>query len=510
MLYGRQMKEMPPTSGFRCTATFRSRLVIFLALFASYLYFTPVIDNDNVITRIGLSISIVVDRVLSINQFAPYTVDRAIVSGRVYSDKAPGLSFMAIPPTAVTLAAARLFDIPFVFFTGPETTTTLFDVIVGLSTAVTSGMFTALAAASVLSTACLLTGRLDGALFAALCFGLGTIAWGWATAFFGHATAGACLFLAYSGIVRCTVNAPRPAHPLAVGVYVGALLGWAFVVEFTTAPAVLVLAAFAFWTGLRCNAPERCRLLVGGSAAAFLGTSPLWIHNALAFGSPLQLGYQSVVGFPGMQQGLFGISIPRLSVGFELLLGQHRGIFWVSPVLLVTPIALAAWLRSGEFRRCLLPLIGVIGAYLAINAGYHYWDGGMSTGPRHLVPVLPFVSLPLAFLWVRSSRRWKYPLAALALLSILISLVCVSVDVTAPEYERSPLFDYLLPSFMNGTSRALLGRISVPSAVCSLLLGVLWLVVGFTMHRAWKTAVGPSLPGRGAQHSGPLRLFMSG
>jgi hypothetical protein len=478
---------MPLTSGFCCTATFRLRLVVFLSLFVSYLYFAPVIDNDNVITRIGLSISIVVDRVLTIDQFAPYTVDRAMFSGHFYSDKAPGLSLMAIPPTAATLATAKLFDIPFVFFTGPEATTSLFDVVVGLSTAMTSGMFTALTATSVLSTACLLTGRLDAALFAALCFGLGTIAWGWATAFFGHATAGACLFLAYSGILRCTVNAPSPAHPLAVGMYVGALLGWALVVEFPTMPAVLILAAFALWTALRCNARERRRLLAAGTAAALLATLPLWIYNALAFGSPLRLGYQSVVGFPEMQQGLFGVSIPRPSIGFELLLGQHRGMLWISPVLLATPIAIAAWLRSHRYRRCLLPIIGVIGAYLAINAGYHYWDGGMSTGPRHLVPVLPFLSLPLAFLWFRSSRRRKYLLAGLALISIFISLVCVSVDITAPEYERRPLFDYLLPAFTNGSSRALLAQVGVPPAACSLLLAAFWLAIGVTMRPALRS-----------------------
>jgi hypothetical protein len=111
----------------------------------------------------------------------------------------------------------------------------------------------------------------------------------------------------------------------------------------------------------------------------------------------------------------------------------------------------------------------------------------MSTGPRHLVPVLPFLSLPLAFLWFRSSRRRKYLLAGLALISIFISLVCVSVDITAPEYERRPLFDYLLPAFTNGSSRALLAQVGVPPAACSLLLAAFWLAIGVTMRPALRS-----------------------
>jgi hypothetical protein len=464
------------------------RLLIFLSLFASYCYFEPVVDNDNVITRIGLSISIVTNRVLTIDQFAPYTVDRAMLAGRNYSDKAPGLSLMAIPPTAASLAAAKLLGMPLVFFDQDGTATALFDVIVGLSTVVTSGMFTAFTAASLWSSASLLTGRADAGLFAALCFGLGTIAWGWATAFFGHATAGACLFLAYAAIVRCALNAPAPANPLTVGIYTGALLGWAVVVEFTTAPAVLALGLFGLWTGLRCNRRARRQLFVGGAIAASLILLPLWVYNALAFGSVLRLGYGRVVGFPEMREGLFGVSVPQLSVAFELLFGVHRGLFWVSPVLIASPLAIAAWLRSRRHRPCIPAVVVIIGAYLAINAGYYYWDGGMSTGPRHLLPALPFACLPLAFLWSESGQRGKRLLMSLALLSAIVSLVCVSVDITAPEYERSPVFDYLFPAFISGTSRALLAQAGVPAALCSLLLAAFWLAAGVTMRQVLNRA----------------------
>ena len=37
----------------------------------------------------------------------------------------------------------------------------------------------------------------------------------------------------------------------------------------------------------------------------------------------------------------------------------------------------------------------VIGFYLALNSGYYMWDGGAALGPRHCVPMLPFLALGL-------------------------------------------------------------------------------------------------------------------
>jgi len=92
----------------------------------------------------------------------------------------------------------------------------------------------------------------------------------------------------------------------------------------------------------------------------------------------------------------------------------------------------------------------------------------------------------LAFLWTRIRRPAKQLLAGLALLSTFISLVCVSVDITAPEYERDPLIDYLLPSFMGGSSRALLAQAGVPSSLSNILLIVLWAAVGAAMRQTLK------------------------
>ena len=68
---------------------------------------------------------------------------------------------------------------------------------------------------------------------------------------------------------------------------------------------------------------------------------------------------------------------------------------------LLAPLAyLQAW--RGISQGVVLVLLAVPVLFLLINAGYAYWDGGWSTGPRHLTPGLAFACVPFAALWDRS------------------------------------------------------------------------------------------------------------
>src|SRR5262249_53864111 len=155
-------------------------------------------------------------------------------------------------------------------------------------------------------------------------------------------------------------------------------------------------------------------------------------------------------GFAGMQSGIFGVSLPRADVALALLGGAKRGIVWIAPLVLVTPLA---WIAA--FRRFAAPaavaLVAIPVAYLLTNGGYAYWDGGESTGPRCLTPALPFIGLGLAALWERA-RGWQHTgLLALAGVSFALSLVCAATMMTCPtRYDgvlvQNELTDFLLPA----------------------------------------------------------------
>src|SRR5262249_35286913 len=149
-----------------------------------------------------------------------------------------------------------------------------------------------------------------------------------------HALAGSLLVIAFAIAVLGTEMEKYARWDIGIGSLEGALLSWSFCVEFTGAPAALVLSVFGGRRLFELPASRRIRLLAGVIAGATVAAVPLAVYNHLAFGSMWHIGYESVAaGFPGMNQGFFGISMPSAAVLFEIVFGQWRGILWISPVL---------------------------------------------------------------------------------------------------------------------------------------------------------------------------------
>jgi hypothetical protein len=188
------------------------------------------------------------------------------------------------------------------------------------------------------------------------------------------------------------------------------------------------------------------------SLIAILMQIPLLAYNYAIFGNPLHVAYANVAGpfGAGMRTGFFGISAPSLKVTAQILFGHHRGVIWLSPILVPAAIGLIWWLFSpgSRLRAAVILLITVF--YILLNSGYLYWNGGWSTGPRHITPIYPFLALALAVWFAQARPAVRTAIISLLCLSVFISLVCVSVDCCASEYDSSPLFESILPSFYEG------------------------------------------------------------
>jgi hypothetical protein len=214
--------------------------------------------------------------------------------------------------------------------------------------------------------------------------------------------------------------------------------------DITAAPAGALVGLY-----LLIASPQRGRDLAALVAGGIVGLAPLLIYNQLAFSSPFRLGYSQVQGFEGMQQGFFGVTVPQPMVLGELLFGHFRGLLPLAPVLLMVPIGLVAMVKARPTRGTAVVIIGTLLCFWLINASYFYWDGGSSTGPRHMVAALPLACLALAFAWPPG-----WPARSLALLLLLVSLclsmVVASVDSMAPPWFTDPFFRYLLPGFFQG------------------------------------------------------------
>lgn len=418
-------------------------------LAASYCYFLQNPFNWNTVPRLALTLSIIENGTLTIDRYKGHTGDLAYYKGSYYTDKAPGMSFMAIP----SVAAARLYllneykNVKWVsIFSG---LTARFVFLEQWATITTSGLVAVLTALAIYFLALRMGASTGGAVFAALSYGLATPAWGWATAFFGHVVAGGCLFLGLTAIYFMLGSPACKWRDAVLGFVSGALLSWAVVVELPSAPVSAMITVYALYSARRWERDRLLRVLISAVAGAILFISPLLLYNYLITGDIFTSLYGYTVYFPEMKEGFFGLGYPKPDVLVSLLFSHKYGIFWFSPVLLaIFPALYMLWRHSKGL--CVLTIATAL-YYLLLNSSYVYWTGGGSTGPRYITPMLPFLCLPLAFMWNAAGKILKTALLALFGLSFALNLVCVSVFMTL-QYEKDlNIFTYaMFPLFLNG------------------------------------------------------------
>jgi hypothetical protein len=448
----------------------RTALGIFLLTFAAFAWLAPQSpDNPQVITRLGLTLSIVESGQLNIDRFADRTKDKALFGGHFYADKVPGLSFLAIPVVVVT---AKIINA-----TGSTVDSNKPADFARLATAVSiavNGLISALATAMLFLTAIRLGATRPGALFAAGALALATPFLGWSTAFLAHSVSGSLLMFAAAAITFAFAGDPSvsPGRPTLFGLGVGFLLGYTLVVDLTAAPACLLGGIVTLALAARRRGEHFVQIASGLMVGGVLGLLPLPIYNQLAFGSPLTLGYSAVVGSyaEGMQQGFFGITWPSPGVVVQLLFGLYRGLLPLSPILVLVPVGVYVMWQAPSTRVAAAAILAVFCSFLWINASYFYWWGGASLGPRHLVPALPLCCLALAFAWPRGFWARSVTLVLLGA-SLVLSMICAVTDIFAPARFRNPLVDFFLPAFL--TPEKLVK--SLPIVLAWVLFGPLFL-----------------------------------
>jgi hypothetical protein len=143
----------------------------------------------------------------------------------------------------------------------------------------------------------------------------------------------------------------------------------------------------------------------------------LLLYNALRSGNPLQTGYDLTIFSPEILTGLY-----------KLLLSPLRGLFVYSPVLLLSlPGMIALWRRR---RDAVLLVIGISGITLLLFATWSSGEG-LSWGSRFLVPLVPLLSVCLAPLVERASRRDLIMIVLLGIFgcaSLAVQLLGVAIN----------------------------------------------------------------------------------
>lgn len=310
-------------------------------------------------------------------------LDRAAYGSHLYTDKAPGLSFLAVP-------VAQL-----VRLRSPNAWHSSGDLRLWAVRISTAGL--------ALIVCAFLIGRIAEGL-----------APGWG---------GATLVTAATGTLLGSLAADNfgevPATAFGFSVFVlawskrpaaaGLAAGLAVLVEYQTALIGLVVGAYALLGGIRAF----------GRYA--LGTVPglllLGLYDRAAFGSPFHVSYRYVGEQFASQQasGFFGIHSPSWHSLRVVLVGS-RGLIVVAPVLVLAVAGLVLLWRSG--RRAESLACGGVGLlFLIVESGYYDPYGGDSPGARFFIPGVPFLAVGIALAFA----RWRLLTSVCAAASVLAS-----------------------------------------------------------------------------------------
>ncbi len=356
---------------------------------------------------------------MTIDRYHLNTFDKATFGGHQYSDKAIGTSLLGLPWWWL---ADRFFN-----FGEYGDVRTDFPLWVATTGAVS--LPSAILVVLLYWVAREVTGDRRRAMLLLLSYGFGTIAFPFATIFFGHGPAAALGFGAFAAAFWCRRQGGALVWPLLLA---GLLAGLAVLTEY---PAAIV--ALLVWAYVVSNEAGR-RQWWAYPAGVLAGILPLAAYNWAAFGSPWQIGYGFVAdpSFSGMAGGLMGVTWPRLDA-LQMITFGEAGLFVRSPFLLLAVPGFWLWWRGGRNRREAVLCAGVGLGFLLYNAGYYLPMGGHTAGPRFLIPGLPFFALGLAGL----PRRAWWIGGPLALASALLMLM---ITASLPKNPAGPVDTMLL------------------------------------------------------------------
>jgi hypothetical protein len=439
------MSKSPPV-GRLCAGTSVVRnqwwvgipLLVIVGLYVLPLAGAPPATNPNELARIELSVAMATGTGPDIGPVAAVyglSEDVARSGGRIYSDKAPGLSLLAAPVTVILgplLPPVPDTDLP--AFWPLRHLLTLF--LVALPTA---GL-------AFVIVACLPGADPRRHSGLAVIIALATPLWAYATVFFGHAPAAVLVTVAWALLLRpgAVERPPHRLHALLGGV----AAGFAVTIEYPT----VLLATVIFGALIARRTP--LSTLGWAAAGTIVGLVPALSYHQLAFGAPWLTGYafKAHSGFQAIHaRGVFGVSLPNLEALWGVLFSARRGLFFFSPILLLAPLGLWQMVRQRGFRD-VAPLAVAITTYVFFAAGFVDWEAGWCAAARHLVPIVPLLAIPVLYALVNLGTGWWWNSlgAVLIAFSGVNGTLCIALTPFFPPQFTSPLAQLVLPSLNDG------------------------------------------------------------
>jgi hypothetical protein len=404
-----------PPSGSRPARGRLAYALLFVALFLPYSYFNHS-DGWNQGVRLAELHAIVLQHTIRIDAYHQVTGDKAFIDGHYYSEKAPAMVVAALPAFALTVWMQQLSGVD------PDGDGG-WRVSAWIATAGSVGLLAAFGGVAFFE---LLRARFDvlTALIGTFGLFLGSLTWPYATSLFAHAgTIGLLCVALWAALGEAT---PRRDY------IAGLAAGFAVASEY---PGVIPCAVIGLYLGYM-GLPRMWRYGLGTIPAALL----ILANNYATTGSPFSISYGANPNFPEINAGTaMGFNAPNLQVMMWLFGIEYRGLFFWSPILIMSLAGLVELLKRE--RAIAVMVVATTVLVLLQVASFYSAYGGNSFGPRYLAPAVPVIGLAAAY----GIARWPEPALILVFVSIVATLGVTAIAIDPPLDVLTPLQSFYLP-----------------------------------------------------------------
>lgn len=377
--------------------------------------------NQN--AHFALTRAMVEEQKFEIDSFRATTGDIAESDGHVYANKAPGLSMMAALPYALLSVLQGETELD--SFAAQTLNQYLCTVAIVAMPAALIPPFLFLYGRRVLQLS--RTRALAVALILAFCSPL----FPYATVFLLHAPSAALLLIGFLCSQRDNLKGP---------VLAGLCLGLATTTNYLGAPAVIIVAL------LIGKLQRATRPVLIFLASSLPGLILLAWYQFAAWGSLSRVPVSMNPSFRTEGAFLGLLQLPQWEALWGITLSPYRGLFYLSPVLILAVGGWIVWWRSRERRAELLAATAIIAVFIVFNLTFNQWEGGSSIGPRYLVPIVPLLGLMM----FRLVGVWKPLWLVLTTVAFLNVFAATAVNPLPPRPIADPLGDYIYPLLITG------------------------------------------------------------
>lgn len=447
---------------------YRVELLLFLLLWSTFAYFYQSTQQNEAV-RFDQTRAIVQDHTLAINKYSLNSADVIHYSrdgqDLIYPNKAPGTSLLAVPHFLVgslILKPALAAGLPpGVYWHLLAYATIIFSI----------SLLSALAATAMFLVLKRMTADVGFSVLTVLAIWLGTLVFPFSTLFFSHALAAALLTLAFYLLFRIRydgVKSVRQAQMFLV--LAGILIGFSVTTEYPTVLLGAILTLYALWIISRLETTSRDKVHFAGAIALglLIGGGILIAYNVAAFGKPIYIPYEAYAKpgspFPTFARGFLGLRWPGFSqllsalaaitihppLGILYLRVEQWALYACNPVLWLALPGLGIMLWRSQWRAEGVVIVAMIVAYLLFITNYgtsiYDWGGAIYLGSRHIVPLLPFLALPLHC----AARKLKWLFFPLFALSVFYMLIATAVEPRVNYHFPVPARDVYLPDYLRG------------------------------------------------------------